>query len=115
EPVVAFRAVRQAGSLPAHEEPALEIAALIVIGVAIVAVALLIARLSARDAATGPRRARDPGAGLPKVVDQSIGMYLLRRVRGEPAGAPPEKEPLTPALSASEVAHRIGSDAAATS
>ena len=100
--------------MPPHGGPVLEFTALVVIAIAIVAVALLIARLSARDATTGPGQAQDAGAGLPRVVDRSIGMYLLRRARGEPTTGPRDEEPTTPALSESEVAHRIGSDVPAT-
>jgi hypothetical protein len=76
-------------------------------------VTLLISRLSARDAASGPGHSQDAGAGLPTVVDRSIGMYLLRRLRGGPTTAAGDEAPLPVALSESEVAHRIGSDSPA--
>lgn len=75
--------------------------------------ALLISRLSARDAAPGPGHSKDAGAGLPTVVDRSIGMYVLRRLRGEPTTAAGDEAPLLAGLSESEVAHRIGSDSPA--
>jgi hypothetical protein len=92
EPVVAFRAVRQAGSCHLmgicpgvrcprrhrHRDR----------------------RGRAPDRASlgtrrddGTRSEAGRGAGLPRVVDRSIGMYLLRRARGEPTMGSRREEP----------------------
>ena len=102
--------------MPSNEGPALEIRAFIVVAVATLAVALLISRLSARDAPAGgaetpkpvggdPAPGR-PGKALPTVVDQSIGMYLLRRLRGQPTRTGGGDGPSL--LTQDELAHRIG-------
>ena len=101
--------------MPPNEGPALEIPALIVVVVAILAVARLISRLSAgdapavRDATLSHDRTPSDGPALPGVVDRSIGMYLLRRIRGGPTVAAGDAGP-PPLLTEDELAHRIGSD-----
>jgi hypothetical protein len=119
ERVVAFRGGRAPQRRPL-EGPALEIPALLIVAVAILAVALLISRLSARDAAergtetpkkvSGGQAPDPPSAGLPAVVDRSIGMYLLRRIRGQPTLAAGDDAPSS-LLTADELAHRIGFNA----
>ena len=54
-----------------------------------------------------------PLAGVRSVVDQSIGMYLLRRLSGRPTSPPAEPTPSeTPSLTADEIAYRLRLSAA---
>ena len=86
-----------------------------VVVVAILAVARLISRLSAgdapavRDATLSHDRTPSDGPALPGFVDRSIGMYLLRRIRGGPTVAAGDAGPPS-LLTEDELAHRIGSD-----
>ena len=59
-----------------------------------------------------PRLAADarpgPFDGIRGVIDRSIGMYVIRRLAGRIVKPPPEPLPPSAALSADEVAYRIG-------
>ena len=86
-----------------------------VIVLAVVAVVVLVAvSVTFRDQLGGresrPDQADGPGplAGARDVVDGSIGMYVLRRVFGRRPSPPPVAVPPAAALTADEVAYRIG-------
>jgi hypothetical protein len=63
-----------------------------------------------------PRLAADtrpgPFDGIRGVIDRSIGMYVIRRLAGRIVKPPPEPLPPSAALSADEVAYRIGTPGA---
>lgn len=57
---------------------------------------------------------RRSAGGMPGIVDRSIGMYIFRLLTGRSTGRPVEPRPTeTPALTAAEVAYRIGAAGAA--
>ena len=87
---------------------------IVILIVAAVGVVALVAWVSTLRDVTGASRRDAPGSldGARDVVDRSIGVYILRRLTGRPTEPPIEEGPAASALTADEVAYRIGAPGA---
>lgn len=80
---------------------ALLIAAIVIIGLVGLAFLMVGGRIGSADGS-------GPLAAIRSVIDESIGMVMVRRLRGRRTVAPPVADPPAELLSAWEIAHRIG-------
>ncbi len=92
----------------------MELALIIVIVAVITVVGVVALSITARDQPVARRRGQvdtpGPLEGALDVIDRSIGMYVLRRLTGRRTTRPPEVD-IGVALSADQVAYRIGASA----